>query len=76
MPTGLISIYFAADAKSLKYAHNYFFVTLSLLTAIAIFYSIHTYSNLSKGEALAISLTCWAILIVIRYLAAGKEDSP
>ena len=75
IPTGLLSIYFVADSKSLKYAHNYFFVTLALLIAIAIFYNIHTYSNLSKGAVLAISLVCWALLIIIRYLAVGKEVS-
>ena len=75
IPTGLISIYFIADAKCLKYAHNYFFVTLSLLAAIAIFYSIYTYSNLSKGISLAISLVCWTILIMLRYLTTGKDST-
>ena len=28
IPTGLISMYFVSDEKTLKYAHNYFFVTL------------------------------------------------
>lgn len=73
IPLGLISIFLIADDKSFKYAHNYFFVTLSLLTAIAIFYTLHAYTNLKKNIALVISLSIWAILIAIRYLLAGKE---
>tara|TARA_B110000908_G_C10077973_1_gene368205 strand:+ start:359 stop:712 length:354 start_codon:yes stop_codon:yes gene_type:complete len=75
VPTGLISIYFVSDGKTLKYAHNYFYVTLSLLMAIAIFYTLHTYTNMSKDAVLAISLVCWAIFIAIRYMLAGKDQA-
>lgn len=75
VPTGLISIYFVTDGKSLKYAHNYFFVTLSLLAAIAIFYTLHTYTNISKNMSVALALVCWATFIAIRYTLAGKEDA-
>lgn len=75
IPTGLISIYFISSDKSLKYAHNYFFVTLSLLTSIAVFYILHTYTELKKDIVLLISLCCWATFIFIRYSVAGKSDS-
>jgi len=75
VPTGLISIYFVSDEKTLKYAHNYFFVTLSLLSAIAVFYTLHTYTKLSKNVAVIVSLIFWAIFIAIRYIAAGKDVS-
>jgi peptidoglycan/LPS O-acetylase OafA/YrhL len=73
VPTGLIAIYFVSDEKSLKYAHTYFFVTLSLLTAIAIFYVLHTYTNMKKDVVLLISLICWATFIGIRYMLAGND---
>lgn len=75
IPTGLISMYFIADEKSLKYAYNYFFVTLSLLIAIVIFYILHTYSKWSKQVVITVSLVCWATLIAIRYIASGKDSS-
>jgi hypothetical protein len=75
IPTGLISMYFVSDEKTLKYAHNYFFVTLSLLTAIAVFYVLHTYTEVKKDIVLLISLCCWAVFIAIRYMAAGKDNS-
>jgi hypothetical protein len=75
VPTGLISIYFVSDEKTLKYAHNYFFVTLSLLSAIAVFYVLHTYTKLKKDVALLISLIFWAIFIAVRYITAGKDMS-
>ena len=75
IPTGLISMYFVSDEKTLKYAHNYFFVTLSLLTAIAVFYVLHTYTEVKKDIVLLISLCCCAVFIAIRYMAAGKDNS-
>ena len=75
VPTGLISIYFVSDEKTLKYAHNYFFVTLSLLSAIAVFYTLHTYTELSKNIAVLVSLIFWAIFIIIRYIVSGKDSS-
>jgi len=75
IPTGLLSIYFISDDKTLKYAHNYFFVTLSLLAAIAIFYTLHTYTNMSKNTIWIISLICWALFIGIRYMLAGKDKT-
>ncbi len=73
VPTGLISIYFVSDEKTLKYAHNYFFVTLSLLISISVFYILHTYTSLQKDIVLLIALICWATLIGIRYMLAGKD---
>ena len=73
VPTGLISIYFIKDSKSLRYCHNYFFVTLSLLTSIAIFYILRTYTDLKKDVILLISLICWAVFIGIRYTVAKTE---
>lgn len=73
VPTGLISMYFVSDEKTLKYAHNYFFVTLSLLTAIAVFYVLHTYTEVKKDIVLLIALGCWALFIAIKYVVAGKD---
>ena len=75
VPTGLLAIYFISDEKTLKYAYNYFFVTLSLLASIAIFYNLNTHSNLTKNVSLLISILLWATFISIRYLAAGKDTS-
>ena len=75
VPTGLIALYFVSDEKTLKYAHNYFFVTLSLLLAISIFYTLHTYTKMSKNSVVAISLCCWAVFIAMRYMLAGKEEN-
>lgn len=75
IPTGLISMYFVANDKSLGYSHNYFYVTLSLLTAIAIFYTLYTYTNLSKNVVVSVSLACWALFIGIRYAIGGKDQS-
>lgn len=74
VPTGLISIYWVSASKSLPYAHDYFYVTLSLLTAIAIFYALFTYTNIDKNLVLLIALACWGTLIAIRYTLSSKKS--
>jgi hypothetical protein len=73
VPTGLISIYFVSDEKTFKYAHNYFFVTLSLLVVISVFYTLHTYTKLSKNIILLVALILWVVFITILYIVAGKD---
>ena len=75
VPTGLISIYFLSDDESLKYAHNYFFVTLSLLAAIALFYTLYTHTNISRNLSVGIALIFWASFIGIRYVLVVKDTS-
>lgn len=67
LPIGLISVYFLSSEKSISYAENYFYVTLSLATAIMVFYSLHNHTKLEKNVVLLISLIVWAILVFIRY---------
>jgi phosphatidylserine synthase len=74
IPTGLISIYFVKNYKTIGYTNNYFFVTLALLTAIAIFYTLRVYTNLHKNIILLISLSTWAILVGIRYAISKKDN--
>lgn len=73
IPLGLISLYLMSDDTVLKYAHNYFFVTLSLLTAIVVFYTLHTYTNMKKNIVLLISLIVWAAAVSTRALIASKQ---
>jgi len=73
MPTGLISIYFITRERSIGYSQNYFFVTLSLLTSIMIFYTLSIYTNLSKNLVLLISLLSWAAMVGIRYVITSKR---
>ena len=76
IPTGLISIYFIIDdEKTRKYVYNYFFVTLSLLISICIFYALIIYTKLNKNIILIISLCLWVILISIRYFLNIKDTS-
>lgn len=70
IPTGLISIYFLSSQKSLKYSQNYFFVTLSLLTAILSFYLMILYTDIEKNKILIISIVLWMLLVLIRYYIA------
>jgi hypothetical protein len=74
IPTGLLALYFVNNDKSLQYAYNYFFITLSLLTSVSIFFMLHTYTKIPKNQVLLISVMCWAILITIRYMFAGKHS--
>ena len=65
IPTGLLSIYFIEDAKSLNYAYSYFFVVLSSLIATIIFQTLYTHTKFSKKISLFISLLLWIIINVI-----------
>lgn len=73
LPTGLLAIYFVSDQKSLGYAHNYFYVTLSLLIAILVFYFVHRYTKISKNIVLLISILTWASLVGIHYFLSQDE---
>lgn len=75
LPTGLISIYFLTSEKSISYAHDYFFVTLSLLTAIMVFYMINVHTKLSKNLILLIALFSWATLIGLRYVLIRRKHN-
>jgi hypothetical protein len=75
LPTGLISIYFLTSSKSIGYAHDYFYVTLILATAILTFYLLHIHTKMDKNVILLISLISWASLVVARYLYVSKKGN-
>lgn len=70
LPIGLMSIYFVSTSEASSYAYNYFYVTLILLMSIMLFYVLYTHGNLSKNIAWGITMVCWAVLILSRYLYA------
>jgi hypothetical protein len=72
LPTGLIAIYFLASEKAVGYAQNYFYVALSLVTSIMIFYLLLSYTKLPKNTALLIALCSWASLVGLRYMITHK----
>ena len=72
IPLGLLSIYMLKDDASLKYAHNYFFITLSLLGAIAVFYELHLHTNMHKNIVLLISIILWVIFASVRVYLTSK----
>jgi hypothetical protein len=72
-PTGLLSIYFVSNAKAGDYARNYFFVTLILLAASAVFYMAFVHGKLSKHVAWIIAVAFWIIMVSVRYVIAGKK---
>jgi hypothetical protein len=72
LPTGLISIYFLTADKSVGYAHNYFFVTLILATAIMVFYLLSINTALDKNIIWGISVATWALLVASRYFYSSR----
>lgn len=74
IPTGLLAIYFIAEDETMGYTHNYFFVTLSLLVSIAVFYIINKHTELKKDIILLISLLCWATLVGISYMLEKNKS--
>ena len=74
-PTGLLSIYFVATHKAGDYAHNYFFVTLILLSSIVVFYMAFVHGNLDKRVAWIVAVAFWIIMVTVRYVIAGKDKA-
>ena len=74
LPVGLLSIYVITSQNSVEYAHNYFYVTLILATAILSFYIIHIHTKLDKNIVLLISIVIWAVLVITRYLYAKYQE--
>lgn len=68
LPTGLIAIYFITSQDSIGYAHNYFYVTLSLLTAIIVFYLLQIHTKMRKDIILLIALLTWVTLVGLNYM--------
>lgn len=75
IPTGLLAIYFVSNQNSLVYINNYFYVTLSLLIAILVFYFVHRYTNISKNFVLLISILIWISLVGIHYFMTQDEHN-
>ena len=67
IPIGLISIYLIEKDKCAEYTHNYFFVTLILLSSILLFYIIFINTLINKNLILIISLLFWMSLVSLRY---------
>jgi len=72
-PTGLLSIYFVSQTQSAEYAHDYFYVTLILLTSIMVFYLLFTHTDWNKRIAWVVSVLFWVSLVIVRYFVAQKE---
>ena len=75
IPTGLLSIFFLSESKSLKYTNNYFFVTLATLIAVTIFYAVYTYTNISKDFVLLISVIFWFIIIALHTWSSNSKHN-
>jgi hypothetical protein len=73
IPIGLISIVFISNDKSLGYSENYFFITLALLTSIAFFYTLRTYTNWNKNLILVLALILWGVIATIRIIYNQHE---
>jgi len=67
LPIGLIAIFFLTKDEAGKYAENYIFVTISLLSAITTFYVLYSNKKTSQTGALFIAIGVWIFLVFGRY---------
>lgn len=73
LPTGLITIYFLTQDKTIPYSHNYFYVTLILATSILLFYLLRIHTSWDKNIVLLVALLTWATLVTIHFLTSKPE---
>ena len=73
LPTGLISIYFLTQDKTIGYAKNYFHVTLCLLTAIMVFYLLSIYTKIDKNFVVLIALLVWVTGAGINFYFSNRK---
>jgi hypothetical protein len=75
VPTGLVSIILLDRIQSQSYSENYFFVTLSLLFSIAVYYFLIGKTKLNMKIVWIISLLCWAILVAAHYFLVKNNKN-
>lgn len=73
IPVGLTAIFFLTSDKSIGYSHDYFYVTLSLATAILVFYMLRVHTDISKNVVLLIAFGCWASLVALKYFLSERK---
>jgi uncharacterized membrane protein len=75
IPVGLLSIYFVANEQTYPYAVNYFYVTMILGISIVAFYTLHSYTSLSKNQVLLMAVLLWVLLVGGRYMLTHDETT-
>tara|TARA_Y100000389_G_C17415632_1_gene493523 strand:+ start:1161 stop:1526 length:366 start_codon:yes stop_codon:yes gene_type:complete len=74
VPTGLLSIILLTRIKAQSYSENYFFVTLSLLFSIALYYFLVAKTNLNIKLIWVLSILLWAILVGAHYFLSNNKN--